>query len=198
MEIHNDRSDYAIFSDGHSSRYSKWSCFKERVATKDFGYCMALTIIAIALLSLISANGHKTTRIDDLESKIKLRNSTTNCTQGLDLREMINNNTQEIDKLKLKVGNSTQELDKSQGGDQNETAATTATDEEKQGGGKSDPAEEAQGDSQNKTATTTNEEKQVGGNTEFSENDDSNNGTTITTKSMWLEWLNLKRIVKMA
>ena len=104
----NDRSDYVIFSEDRSSRYSKWSWLREKVATRDFGYCLVLTIVVIALLALMSANGHKTTRMDELEGRIdslELRNDTTNSTQEFenqleDLEKMIKNNTKELGKLR--------------------------------------------------------------------------------------------------
>ena len=120
--MENDRSDYAIFSEDRSSRYSKWSWLREKVATRDFGYCLVLTIVVIALLALISANGRKTTRMGELEGRIDLleltlRNGTLNSTQEFeneleDLEKMVKDNTQEIDNLKYKIGNNTQELGK--------------------------------------------------------------------------------------
>ena len=109
--MENDRSDYAIFSEDRSSRYSKWSWLREKVATRDFGYCLVLTIVVIALLALISANGRKTTRMGELEGRIdslvqqRYNDGTTNSTQELenqleDLEKMIKNNTQEIRKLR--------------------------------------------------------------------------------------------------
>ena len=117
-----------------SSRYSKWSWLREKVATRDFGYCLVLSISVIALLALISANGRKTTRLGELEGRInsldlelkKSTNSTqdlinsldlelkngTNSTQDLrtrleDLGERIKSN---ITELKLEIMNNTQEL----------------------------------------------------------------------------------------
>ena len=80
-----DRSDYTAFSDlgQHGSRYSwpqtRCSWLRERVATRDFGYCLVLAVTTVALLALISANGDKATRLTDLEGRfLELKNSSTN------------------------------------------------------------------------------------------------------------------------
>ena len=117
--MENDRSDYAIFSEDRSSRYSKWSWLREKVATRDFGYCLVLTIPALTLLALISANGRKTTRLGELEGRINSLDielkSSKNSTQDVEnklenLTKMIKNNTDEmgrINSLDLELKNST-------------------------------------------------------------------------------------------
>ena len=120
--MNNDHSGYDIFSEERSSRYtySKWSWLREKVATRDFGYCLVLSISVIALLALISANGRKTTRLGELEGRInsldlELRNS-TNSTHDLrarleeDLEEMNKNITKEMVNLKLGIDNNTREV----------------------------------------------------------------------------------------
>ena len=102
-----------------SSRYSKWSWLREKVATRDLGYCLVLTIPAIALLALVSANGRKTTRLGELEGRInsldlELKNS-TNSNQDLrtrleDLESTIKSNTNEVGKLKLEIDNNTKKV----------------------------------------------------------------------------------------
>ena len=102
-----------------SSRYSKWSWLREKVATRDLGYCLVLTIPAIALLALVSANGRKTTRLGELEGRInsldiELKSSkisTRDVENKLEnLTKMIKNNTDEmgrINSLDLELKNST-------------------------------------------------------------------------------------------
>ena len=102
-----------------SSRYSKWSWLREKVATRDFGYCLVLSISVIALLALISANGRKTTRLGELEGRInsldlELKNS-TNSNQELrtrleDLESTIKSNSNKMGKLKLEIDNNTKKV----------------------------------------------------------------------------------------
>ena len=128
-----DRSDYEIFSDlgqQHSSRYSRCSWLRERLATRDFGYCLVLAVTTIALLALISANRDKATRLTDLEGKVlELANSSTNLTvlegrvkaleqnSSAQLVNNTTNSTKELETVKTrledlsqKISNNTQEL----------------------------------------------------------------------------------------
>ena len=114
-------SDYTVFSDlgQHGSRYSwpqtRCSWLRERVATRDFGYCLVLAVTTVALLALISANGDKATRLADLEGRfLELTNSSTNLTvlegriKALESRnqtKVMNNATdsnKELEKVKTK------------------------------------------------------------------------------------------------
>ena len=151
-----DRSDYTAFSDlgQHGSRYSwpqtRCAWLRERLATRDFGYCLVLAVTTVALLALISANGDKATRLTDLEGRfLELTNSSTNLTnlEGRikalesrnqtqmvnttssskeDLETRISNNTRQIATLRSTVEKNTQALEKLQGsGQKNETTAGT-------------------------------------------------------------------------
>ena len=67
--MEHSRSDYDLFS-GNRSQSSRCWWFTESVSKRDVGYCLSLVVVAIALVALISANGHKTTLIGELEGRI--------------------------------------------------------------------------------------------------------------------------------
>ena len=78
--MEHSRSDYDLFS-GNRSQSSRCWWFAESVSKRDVGYCLALVVVGIALVSLISANGHKTTLIGELEGRIgalEKKNSSAN------------------------------------------------------------------------------------------------------------------------
>merc|ERR1712117_685103 len=106
------------------------SWLRERLATRDFGYCLVLAVTTIALLALISANGDKATRLTDLEGRfLELTNSSTNLTalegrikvlEQNNSAQLVNNTTNstkeleavktQLEVLDKKISNNTQKL----------------------------------------------------------------------------------------